>query len=120
MSSHEENINVDPQKLYLSRLVMMCDRVSDLIFFGSSNQFDVLDGLEGIISFLDEKSQKKLEQELTEIYAYQQREKGISASGFELRRLFHRIMAYLHKTYFQQMIYVKPRHGSSKLGLPNT
>jgi hypothetical protein len=116
--STEEIPTIDPQKLFLSRLVMMCDRVANLIFFGASNQFDVLDGLEGIISFLDEKSQKMLKTELDEINQFQQREKEVSATGTELKRLFNRIMAYLHKTYFQQIIYVKPRHGVSKLGMP--
>lgn len=120
MSSNEESVNVDPQKLFLSRLVMMCDRVNALIFFGASNQFEVLDGLEGIISFLDEKSQKKLQPQLKQILAFQQHKKEVSDTGFELRHLFQQIMAYLHTNYFQQMIYVKPRHGSSKLGLPNT
>lgn len=103
--------NENPRNQYISKLIIICDRVHSLIYFDQATAYQSLDGLEGIIDFLDYESQKKLKAVSEQINLYQESNKNLSGDAQELKNLYKQIMSYLHTTFLQDIAHLaKPKY----------
>ena len=109
MSSYEDSQIIDPEKIFLSKLIIKLDRVNDLIYFSFGTQYQILDGLDGIISLLDPDSKKALRNIISKIEQLQDTPSLISGDNLELKQIFKDLTDYLHPVYLQNLKRARPK-----------
>jgi len=89
----------EPKKVFVNFLIFNMKQIEAQIFFGGSARAAII-SLQGLIGSLDEKSQKKLVDEYSQLTKF---ENNGTASKTEIKGIYNKVCAYLHETYLEEL-----------------
>jgi len=94
-----EDFTGEPRKVFVNFLIYNLKQIEWQIFFEGSAT-SAIKSLQGLIGSLDEKSQKKLEEEYNQLIKFE-------ATGMcgraEIKEIYRKVCAYLHETYLEEL-----------------
>ena len=110
-----EDFTGDPKKVFVNFLIFNLKLIEAQIFFGGSARLAII-SLQGLIGSLDEKSQKKLANEYSQLTTF---ENDGTASRTEIRTIYNKVCAFLHENYLKEVGIAFPtRPSKRKMGMP--
>jgi len=89
----------EPRKVFVNFLIFNLKQIEAQIFFGGSASSAII-SLQGLIGSLDEKSQKKLEEEYNQLRKF---ESTGTCGRAEIINIYRKVCAYLHETYLEEL-----------------
>jgi len=105
----------EPRKVFVNFLIFNLKQIEAQIFFGGPATA-AIKSLRGLIGSLDEKSQKKLEQEYNQLIKF---DNNGTCGRTEIEDVYRKVCMYLHKEYLKEGYYAKPlRPSKGKMVVP--
>jgi len=111
----DERFTQDPRKAFINFIIMNMVQIEQRIFF-SSRYLSAIEPLQGLISSLDPKSKKVLEQQYKDLEAFEQNTNLCSAA--KIKRIYWEVLNYLQDTYLKETRFARPKYEPGKLGIP--
>lgn len=95
----------------------MTATINENLYFKKASTIDILSQLEGLICYLDTKSQQALSETLETIREYKANTNLVHSGKHQIEDLYVQIMGHLHENQLQCLKWAKPTHGSGKAGM---
>ena len=114
--SEDFDLNQEPRKVFVNFLIYNIKEIEGQLFFGGRTSLAIR-GLRGLISSLDEKSQKALEKHYNKLMGYESNILMLE-SKTDLEKIYREVSAFLHNSYLKEAgvraLNPKPMHISRK------
>jgi len=114
--SQPADFNQEPRKVFINFLIWNIKEIETHLFYGGKMSHAIR-LLQGLISSLDQKSQKALETQFGKLIGYESNLLTLS-DRTELVTNYRDVLAYLHETYLKEVQFARPKYKPSKLEVP--
>jgi len=114
--SQPVDFNQEPRKVFINFLIWNIKEIETQLFYGGRTSHAIR-LLQGLISSLDQKSQKALETQFDKLLGYESNILTLS-SRTELVTIYKATLAFLHETYLKEVQFARPKYKPSKLEVP--